>query len=202
MTIKDFAKEYNVSCSTINAYIRRNKNKFSGHLTMASDGKTRILDEIALALLKEQYAKHKEAIQIITPDPDAAKKENIIQEQKKQINDLIALNKQLEQELIMAKQYKIMLTASQDHVTKLEHQLNEQRIAAFENDKKAAIAEAKLIYEQESLKNAKTEIKEKNEQLAEMEKQLQLAEAEANNYVRTWFGLFKRKKSTAPSQTE
>ena len=85
-----------------------------------------------------------------------------------------------------------MLTASQDHVTKLEHQLNEQRIAAFENDKKAAIAETKLIYEQESLKNAKTEIKEKNEQLAE---------AEANNYVRTWFGLFKRKKSTAPSQT-
>lgn len=202
MTIKDFAALCGVNSSTINAYIRRNPDKFDGHLTLAADGKTRILDDTALAILKNQYGQHQDAVQIITPDPDAAKKDVLIKDQQQQIEQLLAYTKQLENELATAKQYQIALAESKERTKQLQQQqerLNElletEKKLAAENDKRADIAEAKLEYEQQLKDKAEAELKTKTDQLAEAEKRAEAAEAEANSYVRSWFGFFRYKKT-------
>lgn len=201
MTIKDFATLCGVNSSTINAYIRRNPDKFDGHLTLAADGKTRILDDTALAILKNQYGQHQDAVQIITPDPDAAKKEALIKDQQQQIEKLIAYTKQLESDLATAKQYQIALSESQEHAkqliertNQLEKALESQQKTAADNDKRAAIAEAQLVYEQQLKEKAEAELQEKTDQLTEAEKRAKAAEAEANSYVRSWFGFFRKRK--------
>lgn len=204
MTIKDFAAEHDISVSTINAYVRRHAKEFDGHLTLDKDGKTRILDDTAIALLNKKYTQSTSAVQIITPDPDSKKKIALIQNQQTEIDNLISHNKQLEQDLLNLKQSHALLLAAQqqhkDQMLQLENQLENQRKLAFENDKRAVIAETKLEYEQHLREKAELELLEKNEIILTAEKRIEEAELNASSFVPLIFGLFiKKKKPTTPT---
>ena len=214
MTIKDFATEHDISVSTINAYIRRHAQDFDGHLTLGSDGKTRILDDTAIALLNKKYPQSTTAVQVITPDPDSNKKNALIQDLESEINALKIRNQQLEAALFEAKKFQYMLSVADEQTKKLEEQLALQQTIAAKSETKAAVAEAKLDYERQRVteankqvelqkkqikeitlraESAEDEAKEQTKRLEETEKRATAAEAEANSYVKSWFGFFRKK---------
>lgn len=205
MNISEFARDRGLKPTTVSLYIRRHPDEFNGHTRPSGNGNSLELDDIALELLDKKYPRKEQPVQILEHDPELERK---IQEQNEVIRQLqakiIALseaNSQLEHALGDAKQAQLMLANAEQQRDEAKTQLREaekryitEQAAANEERNRADVLETKLNYELQRAEAAKASIKEKEEQLSEAEKRAENAEAEANSYVRSWFGFFRQKK--------
>ena len=204
MNISEFARERGVKPTTVSLYIRRHKEEFDDHIQPSTTGNSLELDDTALKILDEKYPLQ-QPIQVLDHDPELERKVNEQNELIKELQAKIILLQQqngtLDHQLGEAKQKQLMLEAVEQRAdaaeakaTKFEDMYNNEKARADEHNNRADVAEAKLEYEQKRSEDAEEEATKYERMYTSEKERATKAETEANSFVKSWFGFWKKKK--------
>lgn len=196
MNVSEFAKERNIEPAAIHMYISRNKDMFEGHIKKIKGQRGNILDDEAYRILNDIYPLNK-SIEVLEYDPEAEKKIREKDEQIQQLNDtinqlrkhydiLLAEKHALELKIASFSSQQKMLDAAEERITTYEQKLT-SLYNMLDNEKNG---KQNLLRENTEISTALTYEKERADKA---EARATAAETEANSYVRTWFGFFRRK---------
>lgn len=164
VSIKDYAEQNSVSYEAVRRQIKRYSKELKGHIHKV--GRSRYLDDHAIDFLNDRRKSNPVIVQEV--------------EKNETLEILKTENDRLKTLLLEAQQKIIDL---QDDNTKLIQ--TEAKIKALEGDKKTS--EKKLHEAEENLSEAKITLSKTEEKLKE-------AEAEANSYQKSIFGLYRKVK--------
>lgn len=177
MNISEFARERGLNPNTVSLYIRRNSSKFDGHLTPSRTGNSLELDEIALELLDKKYPRPQQ-VQVLEHDPELERK---IADQNEMIRQL---------------QAKIIQLTEKN--SDLEHQLGDVKLYQYQ----LAESEKKIENVEERANKAEEQLTKITARLDKAERRAVSAEQEANSYVRSWFGFYRKLKKKTQNEIE
>lgn len=146
-TLKDYARDQNVSYEAIRKQIKRYSKELSGHIIR--DGRQQMLDEVAVEFLNDK--RQKNPVVVVQQDKDA-----LIEQLQSETKELLLEVTKLQKEIIHSKEEKLLLSEKIATVELLEEKLQNYEDIAEINRQEAERAKAEaaaLRSENERLKN-------------------------------------------------
>lgn len=170
ISLKDYAKQHNISYEAVRKQVSRFKDDLSGHIIQ--DGRQQLLDEEAVAFLDAR--REKNPIAIIQQDKDDTI--STLEAENKNLLQKVAL---LQDELLNEKNQRIELAGKIAKIELLEERAAsaEQKVAAAE--KQAIFARQREIEAETALEDMRREAKMRHDQAFEAEEQRAEAEQRA-----------------------
>lgn len=188
ITLRDYAKQNNISYEAVRKQVVRYQDELAGHLIR--DGRQQFLDEEAVAFLDARRQKNPVAIIQIEKDEKIEQLEN---ENKFLLQKLTAV-----QDALLAEKDKTdkLLAEKKDEIALLEADNEAARAEVAKANKDAQEAQDGLVRAQEAYEK---DLSKKNDRIQELEAYAAAQKARADFYAIPWI---KRIGKKAPELTE
>nr|CDL65625.1 unnamed protein product [uncultured bacterium] len=222
MNISDYARSRTttntiVTPSAVSMYIRRNPEIFNGHISKSKNGKETFLDDEAIKQLDKKYY-IPEPIQVYDIDPICERKlkeaEQTIQTLSENIKKLqaaydllLAENHENQLKLADANKYKELqeihttllkeknndLTEAKKNITLLYNMLETEKTTTQEIKLNNELLKKDLAYAQQHIATTEQTLNKKEDEIATLLTRIEQAENEANSFIKSWFGFWRKK---------
>lgn len=171
ITIKEYARQNNVSYEAIRSQIKRYEKDLKEHIH--KEGRTRFLDDFAVSFLDERRKANPVIVQEVSKDEE--------------INRYKEENDRLKTLLLEAQQRIISL--QEDNAKQIEAEAKYTALLADTERKDIRLREAEEILSETKITLSKAE-----QNMESMQSDLQEAKTELESYQKTIFGLYKKVK--------
>lgn len=169
ISIKEYARQNNVSYEAIRSQIKRYNEELKGHIHKVN--RTRYLDDYAVNFLDDRRKANPVILQEVSKDSE-------IERYKEENSNL--------KTLLLEAQEKI-IRLQEDNTKRIEAEVKYTALLADSEKQGEKLQEA-----EKNLSETKISLSKAEESLKDTEAKLKEAEAEANSYKKTIFGFYKK----------